>query len=170
MDWIPALLKHLAIARSGVVAAFVTTAVFLFIPLVAPNFLPKFSANWTAALMGAFLFSGCLLAIWGLEAASSAVKRIMASAKASRGLNANLNHIEASVIYSLGCNPAEPLNLDAIDYASGSTTRLELMEVVSGLTDKGLVDENPFARNLVTLTANGRKRALELHRIHAAKK
>ncbi|MGF6840496.1 hypothetical protein QF001_004363 [Paraburkholderia youngii] len=170
MDWIPALLKHLAIARSGVVAAFVTTAVFLFVPLFAPNYLPKLSANWSPALIGVFLFSGCLLSIWGLEATSAAAKRIMASAKASRGLKASLDDIEASLIYALGCNPAEPINLDTIGYASGSTTRLELMEVVSGLSDKGLVDENPFARKLVSLTANGRKRALELHRIHAAKK
>ena len=169
MDWIPALLKHLAVARSAVVAAFVTTAVLLIVPRVAPNFLPQTPPSWGPVLATVCLFSACLMAIWIGEAAWSIAKRAVATAKASRGLRADLDQHEASVINFLARNPAEPLDLERIDYASTPTTRLELMEVVKGLSDKGLVETNPFAQNLVTLTQVGRKRALEIQRMQAGR-
>ncbi|RQZ67552.1 hypothetical protein [Burkholderia sp. Bp9004] len=164
MDWIPALLKHLAIARSAVVAAFLTATTLLLLPRVAPTYLPQLPVSWAPLLAAACLFSGCLLVIWGSEAAISIAKRYLAAARASRALKADLDRHELAVVQFLGCNPAEPMDLDRIDYAAAPTTRLELMVVVKELSDKGLVELNPFAPNLVTLTDVGRKRALEIQR------
>ncbi len=40
MDWLPALLKHLAIARSAVLAVFVTSAVMLIGPRIGATVVP----------------------------------------------------------------------------------------------------------------------------------
>lgn len=164
MDWIPALFKHLAIARSAVVAAFVTAAIWLFAPRIAPDFLPPATKEWMPGLVSVFLFCGCLLLIWACEAIWSGASRIVAKMKASRRLKSVLNRDERTFLYALGQCPADSLNLDDIDYASTPFTRLELLEVVGALADKGLVETNMYAANLVSLTDEGRKRSLVLHR------
>lgn len=170
MDWIPALLKHLAVARSAVVATFVTAAVLLLGPSVAPTFAPHVPSKWEPVLIAVLVFCACLLVIWGIEAVFRLAKKLFAAAKAYSGGKAKLSHMESSVLYAMGCSPTEPLNLDRVDYSGASSTRLEFMEVVRGLSEKGLVETNPFGRELVSLTDAGRKRALEIHRIEAAKK
>ncbi|MDN7754758.1 hypothetical protein [Burkholderia gladioli] len=169
MDWLPALLKHLAIARSAVLAVFVTSAVMLIGPRIGATVVPPTPSSWAPIAFAMCLFSGCLLAIWIIEAVWSAAKSSFGAAKASRGARAPLDKLEMSVIYTLGCNPAEPLDLDVIDYATSPSTRLELMEVVNGLSKKGLVETNPWSAQLVSLTDDGRKRALEIHRMQTSR-
>ncbi|MGF6265453.1 hypothetical protein OKW34_000231 [Paraburkholderia youngii] len=165
MDWLPALLKHLRIARSAIAAAFVTALVLLIGPRVASVYLPQTPVSWVPVLVAVCVFTGCLLAIWFVEAVWLKTKRTISTVKASRGLKADLDEMETTLVYVMGRNPADPFNLDHVNYAAVSTTRLEVMEVMERLSNKGLVNVNPFAENLVTLTDVGRKRALELHRM-----
>lgn len=169
MDWIPALLKHLAIARSAVVAAFVTSALLLVGHRVAPSDIPPLPATWVLALAAVLVFSACLIVMWGVEAVWSLVKRTLGAIKISRGAMVRLDNTEESILDALGGNPAEPLNLDNIDYAKAQLSRLELMELVRGLSEKGLVDLNPYDSDLVSLTETGRQRALKIHRIASGK-
>ncbi|MDR6208175.1 hypothetical protein QF025_006976 [Paraburkholderia graminis] len=107
MDWIPALLKHLAIARSAVVASFLTSAALLLLPRVAPAYVTQPPASWAPVLLAASLFCGCLLAIWVLEAVSLIAKRCFAVAKVSRALKVSLDRHETGVLHWMGRDPAE---------------------------------------------------------------
>lgn len=56
------------------------------------------------------------------------------------------------------------LNLEAVDYAAVGLSKLEVLEMIHALSRKGLVSINPFSSQLVSLTARGRERALEIQR------
>ncbi|MGY6125389.1 hypothetical protein ACW9YV_07820 [Paraburkholderia strydomiana] len=115
-------------------------------------------------LVSVFLFCGCLLLIWACEAVWSRITSTVGKIRASRRRESGLSSDEHTFIYALGQCPTDSLNLEAFDYASTPFTRLQLLEVVGSLVDKGLVQTNMYAENLVSLTEEGRKRALALHR------
>lgn len=168
MEWLPALLKHLAIARSAVLAAFVAAVVMLVGPRLASAYVPAPPTGWIPYLLAVSLFSGCLLVLWAIEAIWTAAKLPFAAAKALRGERVALDSKESAVIYALGCKPTEPINLDVLNYTT-SSSRLELLEVVKGLSKKGLVETNPWSDQLVSLTEVGRKRAVQIHRSQHAR-
>ena len=163
MDWIPALLKHLAISRSIVGAAFVTSFSLYFGPRFAPNYVDAVPKEWSFVLVGVLVFSACLLTFWSCSAFWSAAARRW---KVTTELLASyeLDQLEVDFLYALGQRPAEALNLDNVDYEALRLSRLEVIELVHGLEKKGLVAINPYSSNLVSLTAGGRSRALEIQR------
>lgn len=59
-----------------------------------------------------------------------------------------------------------PLNLNDLDYSNSALSKLEMLELTTGLERKGLVSTNPYDENLVSLSAEGRKRALRIRRSH----
>ncbi len=75
-----------------------------------------------------------------------------------------LNQLEMQFLHALGENPSEPLNLERVDYTVLQLSRLEVLELVDGLRRKGLVSLNPYSLELVSLTSNGRQRALDIQR------
>lgn len=164
MDWLPALLKHLGVSRSVVAAAFATSLVLYVGPRIAPNYVDPVPKDWSFALVAALAFSGTLLSLWLVASVWQAAERrwtrtttLLASFR--------LNQTELDVLHILGQHPAEPLDLDSINYETSPLSRLELLELMLGLEEKGLVSVNPFSSNrLFTLTQRGRQRALEIQR------
>src|SRR5262245_20674456 len=108
MDWIPALLKHLGLSRSIVAAVFVTTLVLYLGPRVVPNYVDAVPREWAPTVVGALVFSGFLLFVWG---ASGLWERLRRHYRAGSALIASyqLNELESEFLHALGENPREPL-------------------------------------------------------------
>jgi DNA-binding MarR family transcriptional regulator len=163
MDWIPALLKHLSAARSAVGAAFVTSLVMYLGPRLAPAFVDPVPKEWAWVVPVVLVFSGSMLLFWTLSAVWNALKRRWAAGSALLA-SFDLSPLEADFLHALGSNPSEPLDLNRVDYEAMQLSRLEVMELVTGLSKKGLVRVNPYSLELVSLTATGRQRALKIQR------
>lgn len=163
MDWIPALLKHLGLAKSGVAAAFVTSLALYVGPRVAPSYVDSVPREWAPVVVGALVFTGFLLLVWGAVAIWARLRR---NWRAGSALIASyqINELEAQFLHVLGETPREALNLERVDYAAVQLSQLEVLEIVHGLSRKGLVEINPYSSKLVSLTARGRERALEIQR------
>ena len=163
MDLLPALLKHLALSRSVVGAVFVTSAVLLFAPRIAPQLVEPVPKEWASVVVGALAFSAFLLVFWACSAVWSAARRRM---KANSALFASylLDQTEQEFLLAIAERPTEPLNLDHVDYEGVAMSRLEVMQLVEGLASKGLLSFNRFSPQLVVLTSLGRERTLEIQR------
>jgi len=163
MDWIPALLKHLGIARSAVAAAFVTSVVLHFGHRVAPNYVDAVPKEWVFPVIATLIFSGFLLVVWWFEDVRRATRKQYFSM--SKWFNSlRLNQNEVNFLLVLGDRPSEPLNLENINYAAISNSQLEVLDMVRSLEEKGLVSRNPYNLALVSLTSSGMQRALEIQR------
>ena len=169
MDWIPALLKHLAISRSVVGAVFITSAVLYSGPRLLPAYVDPVPKDWAYALVGALVFSACLLLFWSCSAAWAMARHRWVKTVALLSSH-ELGQLEVDILHSLGENPSEPLNIQRVDYEGLGLSRLEVLELMHGLSKKGLVSINQFDSKLVSLTPIGRERALEIQRAakHAA--
>jgi hypothetical protein len=163
MDWIPALLKHLAISRSVVGAVFITSLVLYVGPRALPTYVEAVPREWAAVVVGAMVFSGTLLCFWGSSAVWAATRRRWSESSAMLA-SFDLKPLEAEILVNLGANPTEPLNLGNVDYEALSLSRLEVLELMHGLSRKGLVSVNTLRGNFVSLTPLGRQRALDIER------
>lgn len=164
MDWIPSLLKHLAISRSVIGAAFVTACVMYFGPRFAPSYVDPVPKEWGFVVVAVLAFSGFLLITWAVSGMLRAARQKITSA--SEKISAlKLSQEEVDLLYALGQNPSESLNLDRVNYEGIALSRLEVLNLVLGLEKKGLVSLNPYsASDLVSLTKTGMLRALEIQR------
>jgi len=163
MDWIPALLKHLAISRSAIGALFITSMVLYVGPRIAPTYIDPVPREWGAPLVAALVFAACLLLFWGCSSVWALAKRRW-DATSVFIASCQLNQIETDALLGLGHNPSEPMNLGRLDYEGLQLSRLEVVELMHGLEKKGLVSLNPYCNDLVSLTHTGRQRALEIQR------
>ncbi len=163
MDWIPALLKHLGLSKSVVAASFVTSLALFVGPRIAPAYVDSVPREWAPVVVGVFVFTGFLLLVWG---AAAIWAHLHQNWKVGSALIASyqLDELEAEFLQALGENPSEPLDLERVDYAAVRLSQLEVLEMVHGLNRKGLVVLNPYSSKLVSLTARGRERALEIQR------
>jgi len=169
MDWIPALLKHLAISRSLIGAAFVTSCALYFGPKLVPEYVAPVPKEWAFVVISILIFSAFLLFTWAVSGIWGIAKRKFATAY-KRISSLKLSQNEVDLLYSLGEHPSEPLDLDRVNYEATSLTRLEILNLVHGLEKKGLVSLNPYTSSeLVSLTSSGRQRALEIQRASRAK-
>lgn len=164
MDWIPALLKHLATSRSTIGAIFVTSCTLYFGPRFAPEYIVPAPKEWAFAVISTLVFSGFLLFTWALSDIWLGTKqKLAATSKTISSLK--LSQDEVNFLYALGKRPSEPLNLDSIDCKSMSLTKLEVLNLAYGLAKKGLVSLYPYGSfELVSLTSSGRQRALDIQR------
>jgi len=163
MDWLPALLKHLSIARSAIFALLVASAAMYFGPRIAPNHIDSLPKEWSAVVGGIFVFSACLVTLWGSASAWAAIRS--ASGALTTKLSARrLSELERSLLLGIAEQPTEAFNLEGVNYRNAPYTHLELLQVAYQLKRKGLVRVNSYNENLVSLSEDGRKRALELQR------
>lgn len=167
MDWLPALLKHLSIARSAIVALLVASAALYFGPRIAPDYIDPLPKNWSAVVVGIFVFSGCLVALWGSAHAWAATRKAgntLTTWLAARRLTA----LERSLLLGMAEQPTESFNLKRVNYRNTPYSHLELLQVAYQLERKGLVRLNSYNENLVSFSESGRNRALELQRLSKA--
>ncbi len=163
MDWLPALLKHLSIARSAIVALLVASAAMYFGPKIAPNYIDALPKEWSAVVVGVFVFSACLVTLWGSASAWTAIQRA-GGALTTKIAARRLGELERSLLLGMADQPTEAFNLEGVNYRNAPYTHLELLQVAYQLERKGLVRVNSYNENLVSLSEGGRKRALELQR------
>lgn len=162
MEWITDLLKHLAISRSIVAAIFVTSVVMVVGPHINPNIVPSVSQPWSPVLFAVMILTGTLLIFWVAMFIWRFFVSLFKSAKATAEPLPDLNKNHFELLLAMGNNPSEPMNLDRVNYHEAPFSRLELMQWVSDLEKNNLVFTNPWSEGLVTLTASGRKMALEI--------
>jgi len=163
MDWLTALLKHLSIARSAVVALLVTSAAIYVGPRVVPDYFDPLPQQWSIVVVGVFIFSSCLVIFWGLSYAWAFIKE--AGGSLSTNLSARcLNDLELTLLLLLARRPTESFDLESVNYEKASFTHLEFLQVAYQLERKGLVCRSYLGPNHFTLSENGRKRALVLQR------
>jgi hypothetical protein len=167
MQWFSDLMKHVTVSKSFAGAVFVTSAVLLFGPLLFPEALAVLPNGWRIFLVGALVFTGALLVIWSVpglwKLVSSSVVEVIRKFRAKQ-----LSSDEEALMHALADLADEPLDLRMLDYESLQRTKLDVMDVVRQLSDKGLVETNRFEENLVSLTPAGRKRALEVQKAAVA--
>lgn len=164
MDWIPSLLKHLAISRSAIGAAFATASVMYFGPRIAPAYVDPVPKEWAFVVIAVLAFSGFLLFTWAISGTFRIVGRKFTSA--SEKISAQkLSQNEINFLYTLGQNPSDSLNLDHLNFEGIHLSRLEVLNIVHSLEKKGLVSLNPYSASpLVSLTQSGIQRALNIQR------
>ena len=161
MDWLPSLLKHLSISRSGVVAVFITALTLYVGPKAAPAYFDVVPTPWSIIVQAALVFSGCLVLFWTWSLTARSVSKILRKIVQDYRSN-KLDENEIGLLFAMGKTPSDPLNIVKIDFQSGDfpLSELELLQILDGLAIKGLVSKNPFASNLFSLTDRGRQQDL----------
>ena len=163
MDWLPSLLKHLSISRSGIVAVFITAAALYVGPKYIPEYVDAIPSPWSHLVQASLIFSGCLVIFWVLSSLFRSTSNALYSLLQLFRSNM-LNDNEIGLLVALGQSPNIPLNIERIDFQSSEAplSELELLQVLNCLTKKGLISVNPFASNLFSLTDRGKQKALEV--------
>ncbi|WP_188008861.1 hypothetical protein [Grimontia hollisae] len=163
MNWISDIFKDITVSKTLTTACFITGMSLLTTPRLFPHIFEAVPKVWATGLLGVVVFSGCLLAFWGLQSVKSKIvgfiKNIAQYIRSNK-----LSELELEFIYLLGKLADKTVDLDNINYREVMVSKLELLDVCRTLKEKGLLDINMWNENLVSLSENGRKKALELHK------
>ncbi|EJC6860299.1 hypothetical protein [Vibrio parahaemolyticus] len=168
MNWVSEIFKDITVSKTLTGACFITGISLLFAPAFFPDTLEALPKGWATGTLGVVVFSGSLLMFWGLRVVKEGIVSFITT-KTQNSLSQSLTDFELSFIFELGKLADKTADLDNINYNSVSFSKLELLDVCRTLKEKGLLDVNCFDENLVSLTENGRKKALELHKAQALK-
>lgn len=165
MDWLAEIIKQLQTSRSFVTAAFVVCFVILFGHIFVPASIPQAPDEWKLVLIAGLLFSGTLLLFmiipfiykFFVQSFSNKLQEIKSS---------NLSQDERDFLYSLAlmieASQDDYINMGNLNYHAMEISKLEIQEIISNLSSKGLIDINSFDNNLVSFTKNGRRKVLEI--------
>lgn len=153
MEWLPDFLKQITISKSFSGAAFITSASLLFGPRFFPRLFEPLPNKWVAPATGTLVFSLALLSFWLFPEIWRGIRWTKRYVR-SRTLTKN----EKFLIFLLADLANEPLDLNAL--SRQGLPKLELLEWSHSLSKKGLVVINPYNENLITLSTEGRQRAL----------
>ncbi|HGZ6434060.1 TPA: hypothetical protein ACOLXW_004372 [Vibrio parahaemolyticus] len=168
MNWVSEIFKDITVSKTLTGACFITGISLLFIPTFFPDTLEALPKSWATGTLGVVVFSGCLLLFWGLRAIRERIVRFITT-KTQNSRSQSLTDFELSFVFELGKLADKTMNLDNINYNAATFSKLELLDVCRTLKEKGLLDVNCNDENLVSLSENGRKKALELHKAQALK-
>lgn len=161
MESILGLLKHFAVSRIVIVAAFIVATVLYVGPRVSPQYVPVTPEIWKPVIVGVGVFSGVIVFVWFITELTRRTKWCWR--QLSRWIKSRrLNEDEKELLLAMGFQPREPLNLDNISYDQIGMSQLELLQLVNSLEEKGFVSINPYASQLISLTKEGRAKALKL--------
>lgn len=165
MDWLTEIIKQLQTSHAFVSAVFVVCISILLGHSFIPSIIPQVPDEWKLPLIGGLLFSSTLLLfliipyIWKYFS-----KSINNKTQEVRALS--LSDHERSFLYNLAVmiedSREDFLNLGSLDYSIMNASKLELQEIVTDLSNKGLIDINFLDPNLISFTSKGRTRALEI--------
>ena len=162
MNWLPELLKNISVSRSVAGALFIATTCMLVLPAQFPSRFPEVPDEWRWLVGGLAFFSGALLTLWCFSGTWKLVAKTPAALRKALP-ERELTSMEASFIALLGQHdPNGALNIADLDQSKIS--RLETFQMCKGLQTLGLVELNPFHKELVSLTDRGRAKALLLLR------
>jgi hypothetical protein len=162
MEWLTELVKRLSLLTLAG-AAFVTSGVLIFGPMLVPSRFDTLPEAWRLPMKTVLLFSGAVLLFALLSATGRRIAEVSRSARRSVR-SQQLSSDEERFLGMLGQCGDEPMDLDRIGAVNDGLVKLHVIQIVEDLADKGLVQRNPFGQSLVSLTDAGRKRVLELSR------
>jgi len=160
MDWIPALLKHLSITKTGVVAALAAALSALYGPRIAPDLFEPLPPVWRTVALITAVFCGVLLATWTVAWMRFAAIGTWVRASSERA-SRNLSSRERGLLLLLAKTPTELFCLETIDFVKAKSTLIEMLSMAQGLEKKGLLHVN---ETYVSLTDLGVSRALDVQR------
>jgi hypothetical protein len=161
MQWFTELLKHLKLSRSIVGAIFLAATAQVVGSRLWPMYIEPTPKGWASAVFMALVLTGSLLLFWLFHWTAKAIVRTYKNA-ANLISAKNLSHSEIHVLLAMACDPNKPIDVDATNYRNFMASKIELVQLLEALKDKGLIGRNPYASNLYSLTNIGRGRALEL--------
>lgn len=146
MDWLTEIIKQLQTSHAFVSAVFVVCISILLGHSFIPSIIPQVPDEWKLPLIGGLLFSSTLLLfliipyIWKYFS-----KSVNNKTQEVRALS--LSDHERSFLYNLAVmiedSREDFLNLGSLDYSIMNASKLELQEIVTDLSNKGLIDINP---------------------------
>lgn len=166
IELITELLKKIGKAHPVAIGALFTSGGLLYGNQYVPALMPhKLEQEWVTPAYAVLLFSAAILFYWVLEKVLSFIKRGGQAAVAIATPKA-LSSGEKWLLLGLGELGEDASNLDRWPYgAPNFPTKLEALELVDHLEKKGFIERNPYSISpLVSLTAQGRRKALELQR------
>lgn len=167
MSWMSDFLKHITVSRSFVFAVFVTSGVLLFGKLYFPEIINPLPERWAIVVSGALVFSSVLLLWWLIPAAGKLISSLF-KRTAQFVRSQSLSELEESLLLAMANLADESLDLRSINYSEINLPKLEVLQVASALSKKGLIRINSYEENLISLTSRGRERALQIQRGHRA--
>lgn len=165
MDFFKALFDLLGNSKRWVAAIFIASAAFLC-PFVIKPFGtdPQWNIHWCAVGL-LFLTGGFLLTIV-LEQLYSWLRSFSRWARLTFINMAPLTEFEEAILEILGRRHAtDSFDVDSMSN-SDDLTKLEFIDQIDQLKRRGLVRTHRIYPTLVSLTARGRKRALEIINRH----
>lgn len=167
MGWISDLVKHLSISKVFASAVFVTSTSLLFGGHLLPSLVPAIPSEWKLACIATMIFSGTYLLAWAMVAIFGAC----GSAKTSffRWLRSRkLTERDEFLIDLLAKQAYETLNLSQMEFDPHEITRLEVIQHAKELQRAGLVRVSPHDDSIISLTENGKARAIEINKKNRA--
>lgn len=170
MEWLAKLLREGAISKLIVTAAFVASAVMWLGPFREPDLIPRLPAIWQVVAAGVFVFCATLLALWGARALCKTVAGAWGAIVRHHASRGSLTPHEHGLLLTLAKRPNDAIHLKEFDHATGAGSLLEATQIASELARRGLVTQNSYDRELITLTDSGRVRALDLQRLLRAQR
>jgi hypothetical protein len=162
MSWLGDVLKHLELSKTFTAAVFVSSLAMLLGPTFFPNAIDAVPNQWRWLVGGACVFSCVLLTFWAVPPTGRWLAALPSRLRNNPRINVPTSQ-ESGFLAFLGEHfPNEPVNLENLRY--DKVSKLETLEMCAALHRKGLVRVNEYNDNLVSLSAAGRKYALELMR------
>ncbi|WP_111657926.1 hypothetical protein [Isoalcanivorax indicus] len=155
MQWIPDLLKHLAISKLFATAVFLSAAALLFGGYIIPEHIPRLDGNIRVWAIGALVFSATYLIAWFL----STMWRVVTRATVEfgyRGRDRDLCAFDKVFIELAARQPGQTLNLNVLKYEHGQMTQLEMIQHGKTLVSRGLLIVGEYDDSIFSLTERGK--------------
>jgi len=162
MSWLGDVLKHLELSKKFTAAIFASSLAMLLGPKFFPSVLDAAPNEWRWLIAGTAVFSGVLLTTWTVPPICKWLLALPSGLRNNPRINVPTPQENTFLLFLGEHYPNDSVNLANLRYEK--TSKLETLEMCAALHRKGLVRVNEYQDDLVSLTANGRKHALELIR------
>ena len=162
MAWLGDVLKHLELSKTFAAGVFISSLAMLLGPKFFPDAFDTVPNQWRWVVGGACVFSGVLLTFWAVPPAGKWLTALPSRLRNNPRINVPTPQENGFMAFLGEHFPNDSANLEALRY--DKVSKLETLEMCAALHRKGLVRVNEYNDDLVSLTAAGRKYALELLR------
>jgi len=155
MTWLSELIKQINLSRSFAGAILMATGILLIGPKYFPNLIDPVPGQWRWFILCAFVLCLAITVIWlvpfGFNSLCSLYSYVI-----HHPFLMDESSWEFSVLLVLGTYADKVADLDQLS-RQVSISKLELLAISKKLVKRGLIRENGYDENLVSLTELGRK-------------
>jgi len=161
MDWLITFLKHIAVARSAVLALFAATSAMYFAPIWYPEYAQPISSEWANLLLGVLVLCGALIIFWCAEYLFGLLKNPIDNLN-NYLLMRSLSKVETHLMMTMASNPHSSIFIEDINRIEGCSKNEYLFEA-RNLVDKELARMS-INRRSIWMTDKGIKCAHKLQK------